>query len=37
MNLLKRKQVAQPRDWSWSSFSFYSDLKRGLTRVDQVN
>jgi putative transposase len=27
MNPLKRKLVDHPRDWPWSSFSFYSDLK----------
>jgi putative transposase len=37
MNLLKRKLVDHPKDWPWSSFSFYSKLKRGLIRVDPVN
>jgi hypothetical protein len=37
MNPLKRKLVDHPRDWPWSSFSFYSDLKSGLIRVDPVN
>ena len=37
MNPLKRKLVDHPRDWPWSSFSFYSDLKTGLIRVDPVN
>jgi putative transposase len=37
MNPLKRKLVDHPRDWPWSSFSFYSDLKTGLIRVDPVH
>ena len=37
MNPLKRKLVDHPKDWPWSSFSFYSKLKHGLIRVDPVN
>ncbi len=37
MNPLKRKLVDHPRDWPWSSFSFYSNPKQGLIRVDHVN
>ena len=36
MNPLKRKLVDHPKDWPWSSFSFYTDLKSGLIRVDPV-
>ena len=36
MNPLKRKLVDHPKDWPWSSFSFYSHLKSGLIRVDPV-
>jgi putative transposase len=36
MNPLKRKLVDHPKDWPWSSFSFYSN-KHGLIRVDPVN
>ena len=36
MNPLKRKLVDHPRDWPWSSFSFYSNPKHGLIRVDPV-
>jgi putative transposase len=36
MNPLKRKLVAHPKDWPWSSFSFYSTLQQGLIRVDPV-
>jgi len=37
MNPFKRKLVDHPRDWPWSSFSFYSNLKTGLIRVDPVH
>jgi putative transposase len=37
MNPLKRKLVDHPKNWPWSSFSFYSKLKHGLIRVDPVN
>ena len=37
MNPLKRKLVHHPKDWPWSSFSFYSNLKSGLIRVDPVH
>ena len=36
-NPVKRGLVAHPKDWPWSSFSFYSDLKSGLIRIDPVN
>jgi putative transposase len=36
MNPLKRKLVDHPRDWPWSSFSFYSNPKHGLIPVDPV-
>ena len=36
MNPLKRKLVEHPRDWPWSSFSFYANPKHGLIRVDPV-
>jgi hypothetical protein len=26
-----------PKDWPWSSFSFYSKLKHGLIKIDPVN
>jgi putative transposase len=34
MNPLKRKLVAHPRDWPWSSFSFYAKKEEGLIRID---
>ncbi len=37
MNPLKRELCNHPREWPWSSFSFYSDLKTGLIRVDPVH
>jgi len=36
MNPLKRKLVHHPKDWPWSSSSFYSNPKDGLIRVDPV-
>ena len=36
MNPLKRKLVDHPKDWPWSSFSFYSNPKHGLIRVDPI-
>ena len=36
INPLKRGLVAHPKDWPWSSFSFYSNLKPGLIRIDPV-
>ena len=36
MNPLKRKLVDHPKNWPRSSFSFYSNLKPGLIRVDPV-
>jgi putative transposase len=37
MNPLKRKLVAHPRDWPWSSFSFYSKQIHGLIRIDPLS
>jgi putative transposase len=37
MNPLKRKLVAHPRDWPWSSFSFYAKKESGLVRVDPLS
>jgi putative transposase len=37
MNPLKRGLVTHPKDWPWSSFSFYSKCKQGLIRIDPVN
>ena len=36
MNPLKRELVNHPKDWPWSSFSFYSKPGSGLIRVDPV-
>jgi putative transposase len=37
MNPLKRKLVDHPKDWPWSSFSFYSKLQHGLIKIDPIN
>ena len=37
MNPLKRKLADHPKDWPWSSFSFYSKLQHGLIKIDHVN
>jgi putative transposase len=37
MNRLKRKLVAHPRDWPWSSFSFYASKESGLIRIDRMS
>jgi putative transposase len=34
MNPVKRGLVHYPKDWPWSSFSFYADGQRGLVRID---
>jgi hypothetical protein len=36
MNPLNRKLVDHPKDWPRSSFSFYSNPKHGLIRVDPI-
>jgi putative transposase len=36
MNPLKRKLVRHPRDWPWSSFSFYAKKDPGLVRIDPM-
>jgi hypothetical protein len=37
MNPVKRKLVAHPRDWPWSSFQFYPSKEQGLVRIDPIN
>jgi putative transposase len=36
MNPLKRKIVDHPKDWPWSSVSFYANPKHGLIPVDPI-
>jgi putative transposase len=36
MNPLKRKLVAHPKDWPWSSFSFYAKSDPALVRIDPI-
>ena len=37
MNPVKRKLVAHPKDWPWSSFSFYERMDPGLVRINPVH
>jgi putative transposase len=37
LNPLKRKLVAHPRDWPWSSYSFYAKKEIGLVRIDPLS
>ena len=36
MNPVKRKLVVHPKDWPWSSFSFYARKDSGLVRIDPI-
>jgi hypothetical protein len=36
MNPMKRKLVAHPKDWPWSSFSFYARKESALVRIDPL-
>jgi putative transposase len=36
-NPAERKLVSHPRDWPWSSFSFYAKGEAGLIRIDPVS
>jgi REP element-mobilizing transposase RayT len=36
-NPVQRKLVVHPKDWPWSSFSFYAYDKQGLIRIDAVD
>jgi putative transposase len=37
MNPVKRKLVAHPKDWPWSSFPFYTMQESGLVRIDPMS
>jgi hypothetical protein len=37
MNPIKRKLVTHPKDWPWSSFSFYAKKEIGMVRIDSVH
>jgi putative transposase len=37
MNPIKGKLVTHPKDWPWSSFSFYAKREAGLVRIDPVS
>jgi hypothetical protein len=36
MNPVKRKLAVHPKDWPWSSFSFYATKDPGLIRIDPL-
>jgi hypothetical protein len=36
MNPVKRKLAAHPKDWLWSSYSFYAKKDLGLVRIDPI-
>jgi len=36
LNPVKRKLVVHPRDWPWSSFSFYEGKDSALVRIDPI-
>jgi len=36
LNPLKKKLVAYPKDWPWSSFSFYAKKESGPVRIDPL-
>ena len=37
MNPVKRKLVAHPKVWPWSSFSFYAKKESGLVRINPIH
>ena len=36
LNPVRRRLVTHPKDWPWSSFSFYSKRESGLVRIDPM-
>ena len=36
-NPVERKLVQHPKDWPWSSWSFYAKGEQGLIRIDDLN
>ncbi len=36
LNPVKRKLVAHPKDWPWSSWSYYEQGEDGLLKIDSV-
>ena len=36
VNPVKRKLIAHPKDWPWSSFSFYAKRHPCLVRIDPM-
>jgi putative transposase len=37
LNPVKRRLVSHPKDWPWSSFSFYARKENGLVRMDPMH
>jgi putative transposase len=37
LNPVKRKLVAHPKDWPWSSWSYYGEGQSGLIAIDSAN
>jgi putative transposase len=37
MNPMKRKLVAHPKDWPWSSYSFYAKTSPVMVRIDPMS
>jgi len=36
LNPVKRKLVSHPKDWRWSSWSYYAKGESGLLRIDAL-
>jgi hypothetical protein len=36
-NPVKRKLVQHPKDWPWSSWSFYAGREAGMVKIDPVD
>jgi putative transposase len=36
-NPMKRKLVVRPKDWPWSSWSYYAKGEKGLIRIDSLD
>ena len=36
MNPVKRRLVSRPKDWPWSSFSYYTSKDTGLVQIDPM-
>jgi hypothetical protein len=36
-NPVKERMVQHPKEWPWSSFSFYANQENGLISIDTVD